>query len=308
MQSLLEIPLNKNEFEILFVDDLSTDNSVNIIKSFIKEYSNVRLIQHRVNKRQGGAKNTGIAYSKGDYIVFIDQDDTIIPFANIEFYQQLKTTDLDVYSFRFKHEVMPNVWQEKGIDLTMELIEPGKDFCEKYANPAVSFSPWSYWFKREYLLDINLKFAENVMWEDADWVAQAIFYAKKIGYFPIPIYNWHYNVKSISNTNSPFTLADRILMGYRKYLFARKIEQVSFAFYNVMLADALWNIGAIKKLWKLSPSDIIRFYGRLKSFQMNDIECVLPTKEKFLFYYHSFAFGVLSPISILYKLVLFLKK
>jgi len=79
LKKTIESVLNQNyqNFEVVVVDDASTDSSLEIINSFIKIHpQKIRLIQHSKNKGCPAAtKNTGIKNAKGKYIAFIDQDD-----------------------------------------------------------------------------------------------------------------------------------------------------------------------------------------------------------------------------------------
>ncbi len=77
IESLLKLDWPKNMLEIIVVDDRSSDNSVDIIKKYVKKYKNVRLIVNEVNS--GGAaepRNIGIRAAKYDYVAVADADST----------------------------------------------------------------------------------------------------------------------------------------------------------------------------------------------------------------------------------------
>ena len=74
------------DYEIIAVDDCSTDDSLNILRNYEKEYpQKVKVIASPVNKKQGGAKNLGLAQAAGEWIGFIDADDWVTP----DFYEKL---------------------------------------------------------------------------------------------------------------------------------------------------------------------------------------------------------------------------
>jgi glycosyltransferase involved in cell wall biosynthesis len=83
LQETIESVLNQTyqDFEIIIVDDASTDGSPEIIKSFIKKYPDkIKVFWHKKNKGCPAAtKNTGIKHAKGDFIAFLDQDDVWYP-------------------------------------------------------------------------------------------------------------------------------------------------------------------------------------------------------------------------------------
>ena len=67
-----------SDYEIIAVDDCSTDNSLEILRDYEKRYpEKFYVIASPVNKKQGGAKNLGLCQAKGDWIGFIDSDDWV---------------------------------------------------------------------------------------------------------------------------------------------------------------------------------------------------------------------------------------
>ncbi len=75
-----------SDYEIIAVDDASTDNSVGVIQWYVSQYpGKVRLCTYLYNKRQGGAKNDGLKLAKGEWIGFVDSDDWITP----DYYEKL---------------------------------------------------------------------------------------------------------------------------------------------------------------------------------------------------------------------------
>ena len=80
---------NYANFEILIVDDGSSDNSITIIEKYIQENENIRLIQHRENKGTPVTRNTIIKNAEGKYIAFFDDDDESFPQRLIKQYERL---------------------------------------------------------------------------------------------------------------------------------------------------------------------------------------------------------------------------
>ena len=67
------------DFEIIVVDDASTDGSVAQLDAAYGDHPNVRLIRHTANQGAAAAANTGVAEARGAYIAFLDSDDTFLP-------------------------------------------------------------------------------------------------------------------------------------------------------------------------------------------------------------------------------------
>ena len=67
-----------SDYEVITVDDASTDESFSILQEYEKKYpGKFKAVHSKVNKRQGGAKNIGLSLAKGEWIGFIDSDDWI---------------------------------------------------------------------------------------------------------------------------------------------------------------------------------------------------------------------------------------
>ncbi len=74
------------DYEIIAVNDASTDNSLEILREYERRYPDkVKIITYEVNKRQGGAKNEGLKAASGEWIGFIDSDDWVTP----DYYEKL---------------------------------------------------------------------------------------------------------------------------------------------------------------------------------------------------------------------------
>ena len=71
------------DFEVIFVDDCSSDTSVKILENFLRTDCSFKytFIKHETNKGVGAARNTGISFAKGDFYFFLDSDDTLYPNA-----------------------------------------------------------------------------------------------------------------------------------------------------------------------------------------------------------------------------------
>ena len=75
-----------HDYEILCVDDASTDGSLEILLDYQKRYPElICVIPNAVNLRQGGAKNVGLKNAEGEWIGFIDSDDWVSP----DYYEKL---------------------------------------------------------------------------------------------------------------------------------------------------------------------------------------------------------------------------
>ena len=82
INSLLNQTIGFNNLEIIFVDDNSSDNSKNIIKHFVKKYSNVQGIYCTENSGNAGKpRNLGLEQISSDYVMFLDSDDEFFDYS-----------------------------------------------------------------------------------------------------------------------------------------------------------------------------------------------------------------------------------
>ena len=80
---------NFNDWELIVVDDGSTDNTKNIINDFSKNDSRIRYI-YQDNQERSAARNNGIENSNGKYICFLDSDDEYLQHHLSTFYDEIK--------------------------------------------------------------------------------------------------------------------------------------------------------------------------------------------------------------------------
>lgn len=175
------------DYELIIVNDGSTDDSETIIYDFIEKHDdlNVKYIKQD-NAGQSSARNKGISKAKGEYIYFFDSDDLIDEKTIEILYKKSKVQNLDLllfsgesffetddvqatkYTFNYlKQEHYPTVLN--GQKLFVELIN----------NNEYSTSPCLYFVKKSLLLNENLRFYEGIIHEDALFTFQVILSAAR---------------------------------------------------------------------------------------------------------------------------------
>lgn len=251
LDSIYSIPLGEGELEVIIVDDCSPLPAETALKPIMDFYKGLRIVRHQENKRQGGAKNTGIRLATGNYIAFADQDDTIDPAHIHDILIQAipKQPDIVLCQARRIYNSDKILTSEHPLE-NGEIIS-GLHFCEQYYNAAFSAGPWSNLYRRQFLLDMHRPMAEKTLLEDVDWVQYHLFYAKKLMNFNYPIYNWHANMQSVTHSNSPRLNAAYIAHGYRKIKNSQLFRQTSSRFADVILEDGQYNVSTgLRFAWK----------------------------------------------------------
>ena len=312
LDSILAIGLNLNEVEIIIVDDCSPVSAESILSDYLVKYRNIRIIQHSVNKRQGGAKNTGISLAKGKYIAFADQDDTIIANNSKLALDFALKHDVDMLACHYTILHEDKNIREYGIDKGDKQIISGKEFCEQYFATGYNLAPWANLYKRNFLQKVSRPYEENVVMEDADWIAWHWIHANKVGILNIPIYTWVMNPTSITHSQHYINRADWIKYGYRKIRDAHSYKSKSSKFSEIMENDGRQNIiGGMKKIWKVD--NYFKFYQHLARSCDAYIHTYIPLRElqkmqwsgivKLLIQYPILSCICLYPIGSILKLI-----
>lgn len=168
------------DFEIIMVDDGSSDNSVQIIKNLQLNHKQIKLIESK-HTGPGNARNIGAKNAIGQYIMFVDADDYLLNpnmLENIKNYmfndeydiikiQAVKKEDdgkIDDFWFNIKQKFISN-----GVEAIREVINSGTVFCPV----------WLYFINREYYIKNKFEFHKNRLHEDFGLIPLVILNCQK---------------------------------------------------------------------------------------------------------------------------------
>lgn len=173
-------------FEVILVNDGSTDKSGDICDKYLKEDNRVKVFDI-LNSGQSVARNIGLKEAKGDYILFIDSDDYISDKAIIEkFINILYSNNYDfIYTSycRFEDGNEEKITEILPINLTNDEIKnkEGKDILVDLLNKnSFHHAPYLKVCRKEFILNNKLFFREGYYHEDAEWTFKVFYYGKKI--------------------------------------------------------------------------------------------------------------------------------
>ena len=198
IKKLLESILHQTykDYEIIIVDDMSTDNSVQIIKKMIGNKVACQIIELKEKRWNGGTRNVGVEHAKGEYILFLDCDDWFYSEKCLsEIAKIIKRTNADC--IRLSYQAFTN--KSKGKVIIRE------NTLKEIAN-STFVAPWTKCIKRE----LFVPFPENTLLED---VVQHIAQIDNINSFAIcnyPIVVWNRsNENAISSDTRKYTKDDK---------------------------------------------------------------------------------------------------
>ena len=156
-----------SDYEIIAVDDASTDNSLEVLQEYAGKYPDkVRVLAHEVNRRQGGAKNTGLKAAAGEWIGFIDSDDWVTPDYYEKLLKRAEETGADMvgcdynlvhsHTFEVGQVVQNNSAQQTGV---LDRERHGK-LIMRSGSMVIKI------YKRQVIEENHLDFPEGIFYED----------------------------------------------------------------------------------------------------------------------------------------------
>ena len=91
-------------YELIILDDCSTDNSWNILEEYSKKDCRIKIFKLAKNSKQGAARNKGLDVARGKYVTFVDSDDFLALNFIEKIYNALETNNCDIAVCNIKKE------------------------------------------------------------------------------------------------------------------------------------------------------------------------------------------------------------
>ena len=266
LDSIYALPIEESLFEVVTIDDCSTDNTVALVKEYAGRHSNLVLLCQPENRRQGAARNRGIAVAKGEYIAFVDSDDETAK-GVINAIRLAENNDLDMVAMRYS-KVRNDGSVEIEVDLPYDVnrLFTGMEMQTEF--PFWGTAPWPYVYRKSFLEKVGYPYAEEVLFEDCDFVNIHLFYAKRMSYCDECGYVAHYNEASTTHTVSYKHLCDYALLGTRMLSFYENLDDKTTKYAEGILEGGSYNImKTFRKLSRLkSRSEVRAFYDRFDGY------------------------------------------
>lgn len=200
VDSLLAQDLPESAYEIILVDDGSTDASGDIANEYAERYANIRVI-HQVNGGLSAARNTGIDAAQGNYIQFVDSDDYLEPNVLSGLVEKMERDELDVLRFNYQ-----NVNEQYEVFQPYKDVKPFVDYRDEvcdgltflterlgYACYAVQFM-----IKTELLKPKEHQFKCGIYFEDTEWTPRLLVRAQRVTSVDTMVYNYLMRTGSIT--------------------------------------------------------------------------------------------------------------
>jgi len=183
-----------HDWELLLVDDGSTDRSQHILKEYELKDQRIKVL-YQNHGGAGLARNLGINNAVGDYIVFVDSDDTI----ENNYFMLLSQMKTDVVFI-----------DSNQVDESFRLIKRERMSVHKYKtkdeilrSQMTGKIPWGGWrkaVKKDIIHKNNIYYTNHTIGEEAIFSFLVLWYAKDYSFIDAPVYNYIQHDDSLSHT------------------------------------------------------------------------------------------------------------
>lgn len=201
LDSLYRQDMPEDEYEVIAVIDGSPDHCERIAREYAGKHSNMKVVVQR-NQGVSTSRNNGLQIAKGKYVWFVDPDDFIEENCLKALYRKCINDRLDMMPFgiRFCHEHRVSLHDEGQLNRLPDVVTGINyllgGFCYR--------QPWTVVFRRAFLQENNLRFADGYVHEDEEFMPRAYYLAKRVAYCQQQAYYYFIRQgQSISTTKSP---------------------------------------------------------------------------------------------------------
>lgn len=209
-----------SDYEIVLIDDGSTDGSGKICDELSETINDERLeirVIHQKNRGLSAARNAGIMVARGKYIIFVDSDDYWEENVLGRLMAQVERENLDVLRFNYRNvnetyeEFHPNKDPKRDVDFSAEVTD-GETFLNERLGPACYAV--MFILRRDLIISTphtihhtpengDCLFTPGIYFEDVDWTPRMLLRAKRVASTPQVVYNYLWRTGSITLPTDP---------------------------------------------------------------------------------------------------------
>ena len=287
----LEKQTYKN-FEIILVNDGSTDDSGKLCDKYSEKYSNVRVF-HKENGGLSDARNFGVQKAEGEFITFLDPDDYLEAYS-LELLAGIQEKyNCDIVSTRVKATELYNVYSNHSLteeDFENVLLMDGDVFLEEaYYDKVATVSACGKLYRRSIL---KIPFPKGRIYEDLYIISEHVEKANKIVHTPIQIYNYYKRQGSIVNsrfTSKQYDFFDA--MNHNRTVIKDKYNNKPSLENAVNAKEVIGSFKIIGSAYKTSITDVYKIRKIIKRNYTN----ILSNSKINCFFKMKYILFILSP-------------
>lgn len=299
LDSLVMQDATNVNYELIVVNDGSPDESDAIIKEYQEKYSNLITYVKKENGGLSSARNEGLKYAEGNYILFIDSDDYVDTKLLSTFVSENNDYDLFVYGYTnvYENDFEKN---EQHAILNSKVMAASESINMFFENSAVRGYAWNKIFKKSIILNNNITYDPKIKYiEDLPFTIEYLSKSDTVYFSSATLY--YYLQREGSLINSSFNANKMFaLMGYDKILpIIKKINSEYLATFYYFVFEINYEL-SIRIRISNESNNFINEYKVLK----NNIKFNL---NKFIFKNVKWKYKIKALIKYLFYEVILLK-
>ena len=183
MTSLESQSFPMEDMEIIAVDDNSSDHGLDRMYEWEKKYpESIALIPLDTRVMQGAARNIACSYATGDYILFLDADDWLLPMALSHIYEKAVKSGADITAYYSRNAAQysdSDLDYETGRKSYLLKLSSVEDYIKLMFTGLTMRGCWDKMYKRDFVQKLSLRFAEGVFDEESLFTIPAFLSARK---------------------------------------------------------------------------------------------------------------------------------
>ncbi len=201
LESLLVQNLGEDIYEVIIVNDESTDKTLKLAEQYSEQHANIHVVD-KTNAGVGAARNSGFDRSTGEYVYFLDPDDYLSANVLGRLLNLIPRNDLDILTFKSK----PVTDESHTECMTGDTIPDSLDIFDGIsyiAHHNYQNEVWWYIIKKEFMQASGVRFIEGRWMEDAIFTTELICKAKRIAHVALDAHRYRILPTSAMRNKTP---------------------------------------------------------------------------------------------------------
>lgn len=226
------------DFEIILVDDCTDDESVEFAVSFLKKKDvSFQLISHAYNQGLSAARNTGITHASGEFVYFLDGDDSIKENCLELLINCFKENpDIDFSMAKYCRVLQNGIINELFSYPLKKKVCLKKEIIDLYRRSVLPWNAVNRLIKKEFIINNKIFFRLGITSEDLMWNFEVLSKVSKISIIDISTYKYYVSSNSIMATSVSYSyIADIFRILSRMYEICEEHKNISLVKYYLYL-------------------------------------------------------------------------
>ena len=285
------------DFEVVVINDKSKDDSLEVLNQYVSENLNInfKIINNEVNLGLSKTRNKGMDLATGDYILFMDNDDTLVDKFSLQHFIDETENHPDIV-FGQTRFLLNDIPKESNYHRLKNKKETYKDteILDGFLSGEWAVTAWNKLYRADFLRKNNLRFLDDLLHEDELWAFETAIPAKVVNFLDFETYNYY----SLSNPASMtatmglkniehylIILTKKLEIAKEKQLYNRTnlIEKYlkNFATFTILSNVCKMDFGTFKSFYLSIKKEFEKNFPSKREFSLNPLFAYYLYKMKF---------------------------